>query len=58
MDTAIAIRTAVIRDQQVQVQAGAGLVADSVPQAEWNETLIKARAVIKAVELSANGLDI
>ena len=58
MDTAIAIRTAVIRNGQVQVQAGAGLVADSVPQAEWNETLIKARAVIKAVELSANGLDI
>ncbi|RYZ52818.1 MAG: anthranilate synthase component I, partial [Sphingobacteriales bacterium] len=52
------IRTAVIRDGQVQVQAGAGLVADSVPSAEWNETLIKARAVIKAVELSANGLDI
>ena len=56
MDTAIAIRTAVIRNQQVQVQAGAGLVADSIPQAEWNETMIKARAVIKAVELSANGL--
>lgn len=58
LDTAIAIRTAVIRNGQVQVQAGAGLVADSVPQAEWNETLIKARAVIKAVELSSNGLDI
>jgi anthranilate synthase component 1 len=58
MDTAIAIRTAVIRNQQVQVQAGAGLVADSVPETEWNETMIKARAVIKAVELSANGLDI
>lgn len=56
MDTAIAIRTAVIRNQQVQVQAGAGLVADSIPQAEWDETMIKARAVIKAVELSANGL--
>lgn len=58
MDTAIAIRTAVIRDQQVHVQAGAGLVADSVPATEWNETMIKARAVIKAVELSAVGLDI
>ncbi len=58
MDTAIAIRTAVIRNGQIQVQAGAGLVADSVPEAEWNETLIKARAVIKAVELSSNGLDI
>lgn len=58
MDTAIAIRTAVIRNGQVQVQAGAGLVADSVPASEWNETLIKSRAVIKAVELSANGLQI
>jgi anthranilate synthase component 1 len=56
MDTAIAIRTAVITDHQVHVQAGAGVVADSVPASEWNETLIKARAVIKAVELSANGL--
>lgn len=56
MDTAIAIRTAIIRNKQVHVQAGAGLVADSVPEAEWNETMIKARAVIKAVELSANGL--
>ncbi len=56
MDTAIAIRTAVITDHQVHVQAGAGVVADSIPESEWNETLIKARAVIKAVELSANGL--
>lgn len=56
MDTAIAIRTAVITDHQVHVQAGAGVVADSIPASEWNETLIKARAVIKAVELSANGL--
>jgi anthranilate synthase component I len=56
MDTAIAIRTAVITDQNVHVQAGAGVVADSVPESEWNETLIKARAVIKAVELSATGL--
>jgi anthranilate synthase component 1 len=56
MDTAIAIRTAVITDQQVHIQAGAGVVSDSIPASEWNETLIKARAVIKAVELSANGL--
>lgn len=56
MDTAIAIRTAVIRDGQVHVQAGAGVVADSVPASEWNETLIKARAVVRAVELSAAGL--
>lgn len=56
MDTAIAIRTGVIRHGQIHVQAGAGVVADSIPASEWNETLIKARAVIRAVELSANGL--
>ncbi|MFB2588837.1 anthranilate synthase component I [Acinetobacter sp. c1-l78] len=56
MDLAIAIRTGVIRDKKVYVQAGAGIVADSVPSSEWNETQIKARAVIKAVELSANSL--
>jgi anthranilate synthase component 1 len=56
MDMSIAIRTCVIRDQKVYVQAGAGLVADSNPESEWNETQIKARAVIKAVELSSNGL--
>lgn len=56
MDTAIAIRTAVLRDGQVHVQAGAGVVADSVPQSEWDETLKKASAVIKAVEMAADGL--
>lgn len=56
MDTAIAIRTGVIRRGMVHVQAGAGVVADSVPASEWNETLLKARAVMRAVELSANGL--
>ncbi|MHA3052972.1 anthranilate synthase component I [Acinetobacter sp. ANC 4640] len=56
MDMSIAIRTCVIRDNKVYVQAGAGLVADSNPESEWNETQIKARAVIKAVELSSNGL--
>ncbi|MBF7691366.1 anthranilate synthase component I [Acinetobacter pollinis] len=56
MDMSIAIRTCVIRENRVYVQAGAGLVADSNPEAEWNETQIKARAVIKAVELSSNGL--
>ena len=48
MDTAIAIRTAVIKDGQVHVQAGAGVVADSVPQSEWDETMSKARAMMKA----------
>lgn len=56
MDMSIAIRTGIIRDGYVYVQAGAGLVADSDPESEWNETQIKARAVIKAVELSSNGL--
>ncbi len=56
MDMSIAIRTGIIRDAKVYVQAGAGLVADSNPESEWNETQIKARAVIKAVELSSNGL--
>ncbi|SDB95892.1 anthranilate synthase component I [Acinetobacter boissieri] len=56
MDMSIAIRTCVIRNNKVFVQAGAGLVADSNPDAEWNETQIKARAVIKAVELSSTGL--
>ncbi len=48
MDTAIAIRTAVIRDGKVSVQAGAGIVADSVPHKEWEETMNKARAVLRA----------
>jgi anthranilate synthase component I len=56
MDMSIAIRTCVIRENKVFVQAGAGLVYDSNPESEWNETQIKARAVIKAVELSSNGL--
>ena len=56
MDTAIAIRTAVIKDGILNVQAGAGIVADSVPEHEWKETRNKARAMIKAVELANSGL--
>ena len=48
MDMAIAIRTAVIKDGQVHVQAGGGVVADSVPQLEWEESMNKARAMMKA----------
>ena len=48
MDTAIAIRTAVIKNQKVYVQAGAGVVYDSKPQAEWDETMAKAKAIIAA----------
>jgi len=50
MDTAIAIRTAVIKDGRVFVQAGAGVVADSKPELEWKETLNKARALFRAVD--------
>jgi anthranilate synthase component I len=57
MDVAIAIRTAVIKDKTLYVQAGAGIVADSVPQSEWDETQNKARAVIRAAELVLAGLD-
>ncbi len=58
MDVAIAIRTAVIKDQMLYVQAGAGIVADSVPQSEWDETQNKAKAVIRAAQLVQDGLDI
>lgn len=57
MDVAIAIRTAVIKDQTLYVQAGAGIVADSVPESEWMETQNKARAVLRAAELALAGLD-
>jgi anthranilate synthase component 1 len=58
MDVAIAIRTGVIKNNQLHVQAGAGIVADSVPQSEWEETQNKARAVLRAAELVQNGLDL
>lgn len=57
MDVAIAIRTGVIKDGLLHVQAGAGVVADSVPENEWLETEAKARAVIRAAELVQDGLD-
>jgi anthranilate synthase component 1 len=56
MDMAIAIRTAVIKDQTLYVQAGAGVVADSVPRMEWEETMNKARAIFRAVALAERGL--
>lgn len=56
MDMAIAIRTAVIKDNQLHVQAGAGVVADSTPEGEWQEIMNKAKAVFKAVEQAAQGL--
>ncbi|MFK8018496.1 MAG: anthranilate synthase component I [Pseudomonadales bacterium] len=51
MDTAIAIRTAVIQNKKIYLQAGAGIVADSQPELEWKECMNKARAIIKAVQL-------
>lgn len=58
MDTAIAIRTAVLKDGQVHIQAGAGVVADSDPVAEWDETNKKALAIVKAVEMACKGLSV
>jgi anthranilate synthase component 1 len=57
MDLAIALRTALIKDRVLHVQAGAGIVADSDPASEWQETLSKARAVLRAAEMAAAGLD-
>jgi anthranilate synthase component 1 len=57
MDTAIAIRTAVIKDKKLYIQAGAGIVADSVPRNEWNETMNKARAIFRAVAMASAGLN-
>jgi anthranilate synthase component 1 len=50
MDLAIAIRTAIIKDKILYIQAGAGIVYDSVPESEWQETMDKAQAIIKAAE--------
>ncbi|XSG86298.1 MAG: anthranilate synthase component I [Methylohalobius sp. ZOD2] len=56
LDTAIAIRTAVIKDEQLHVQAGAGIVHDSIPAKEWEETMNKGRALFRAVARAAEGL--
>ena len=57
MDLAIALRTAVVKDNTLYVQAGAGIVADSNPDSEWMETQNKARAVLRAAEMVLDGLD-
>jgi anthranilate synthase component 1 len=57
MDTAIAIRTAVIKERQLHIQAGAGIVHDSIPRNEWDETMNKGRAIFRAVALAEAGLD-
>ncbi|HHD11573.1 MAG TPA: anthranilate synthase component I [Deltaproteobacteria bacterium] len=57
MDMCITIRTVLVKDKAIYVQAGAGVVADSVPEKEYEETVNKAKAVLKAVELATEGLD-
>ncbi|HEX22813.1 MAG TPA: anthranilate synthase component I, partial [Chromatiales bacterium] len=57
MDTAIAIRTAVIKSGKLYIQAGAGVVYDSQPRLEWKETMNKGRAVFRAVAMAEAGLD-
>ena len=57
MDVAIAIRTGIVKDQTLYVQAAAGVVADSVPELEWKETEAKARALMRASELVEEGLE-
>jgi len=57
MDVAIALRTAVVRKGTLYVQAGGGIVADSQPEAEWQETQSKAKALLRAAEWAESGLD-
>ena len=57
MDVAIALRTAVLKDGTLYVQAGGGVVADSVPATEWQETQSKAKALLRAAEMAESGLD-
>jgi anthranilate synthase component 1 len=57
MDLAISIRTGVVKDGKLFVQAAAGIVADSVPELEWQETENKARALLRAAEMVAAGID-
>ena len=57
LDTAIAIRTAVIKDETLHIQAGAGIVYDSVPRNEWDETMNKGRAIFRAVAMAEAGLE-
>ena len=57
MDVAIAIRTAVIKGSTLYVQAGAGIVADSVPENEWVETKNKAKAILRAAEIAEAGIN-
>jgi anthranilate synthase component 1 len=57
MDTAIAIRTLLVKDGQIFLRAGAGIVADSNPEAEYQETIDKGRALIEAIDMAREGTD-
>lgn len=57
MDLAIAIRTGIVKENRLYIQAGAGIVADSVPRNEWIETQNKAKALLRAAEIAEGGLD-
>jgi anthranilate synthase component 1 len=57
MDMCITIRTLIIKDGKVSVQAGAGIVADSEPDKEYTETVNKAKGMMKAVDMAEQGLD-
>ena len=58
MDTAIAIRTAVIKDKTLYIQSGGGIVHDSVPELEWKESLNKGRAIFRAAAMAATNFEI
>ena len=53
-DSCIAIRTAMIKGNQIHMQAGAGIVADSIPELEYEETLNKAKGMLKAIIMAEN----
>ena len=55
MNTCIAIRTMVVKDGRIAIRAGAGVVADSVPELEWKEVVNKSRALVKAIDLAREG---
>jgi anthranilate synthase component 1 len=57
MDMAITIRTMVAKDGKVTLEAGAGIVADSIPENEFEETMNKSRAVLQAIDLAREGMD-
>jgi len=57
MDTCITIRTMLVKGRDAFIQAGGGIVADSVPSKEYQETVNKAKAMMKAIEIAEKGLD-